>query len=127
MGWERFGPLYADDHEIVIAGTEIPALFDETPNSPYRRIFSAITYGAKTPVRLELMPPLRTLHVLLERSVDCLFVGGTNAQSYVDRGMPADELLISDVVNRTQLKLYTRPGEPIVNSVADLDGDVVAL
>ena len=112
---------------VKIVGTEIPNVFDLSEDSPYSKLYDHLTSGSPVPAALQMMPPRRTIHMLLNKSADCLFIAGASKQGYALAGMPLDQILMSNVANKTSLNLYTAAGSVVVTDLEQLRNKVVAM
>ncbi|MCK0070561.1 substrate-binding periplasmic protein [Kordiimonas laminariae] len=114
------------DDDLTVFGTEIPRLFHSQQPGPYDQLFDTLV-GEYPSYSLMRMPMRRAQRRFLAGEADCLFVGSKDPETYEQLGMPADEILLSDAVNRVAIRVYTRSGEMIVRDLEQLRGKTVAI
>ncbi len=116
----------ADDETVIISGTEITGLFDSKMPGPYDNVYTYLTEGFAS-VKLIREPIRRAQRGFFKQESDCLFVGSAVEDFYLLRGMPKDKLLMSNGVNQVTLRVFTRPGEPVIENLNALKGKVIAV
>lgn len=112
---------------VTIVGTLIPGVLDDAEPGPYNEIYRIITEGFPGEIEFSLVPIRRAQRSFYNRQAMCTFVGSNAVQFLTARGIDINDVIFSTAIKHINVRVYTMPSVPIVNSSDQLAGKVVAL
>jgi len=104
----------AHSKELRIVGVELPGLFDKNESGPYKKLFKSIVDEAGIEVTLHIRSLARAFKEYDEGLYDGIYPATTDIVK-----IPSIE---SKPVNRVKVFLYSAPGTPPIQSIAQLKG-----
>jgi len=123
-----FSTLASDDElSVALVGTKTPGLFDDEIPGPYNVVLDRITAKYDGPFKIIWEHRRRAFRDFQANSIDCLFVSAGRDNSFANFGVPRKALIFSSSVNRVTMKIYTLAEDAIVEDMAFLKTQTLAL
>lgn len=116
----------ADTPVVTLSAPKIDGLLERGINGPYTQLFDMLVEAIDTPLKLEILPTLRSEKSFVTGTKDCLYLGINDPNYYQKKGVPAGSIIFSDPIHTISIKVFTLPEQPMVSSFDDLAGTVFA-
>lgn len=105
---------------ITVAGTSVNGLLSAEQPGPYNLVFEKLRDGFEGQVDLNILPLLRAQRTFYGKAADCMFVGTKLETVHRGYGADPDNILLSDPVKKTKIRIYSAPGTQTVGSLLPL-------
>lgn len=120
-------PLAASDSAnaegpLSVIGFKVPWLFDDEVPGPYNAVFDHMRRTYAYDINVDFLPTRRAERRFFKGTPDCYLIGDYQEGVFEDRGLKRSDIIISDPINMVQIRLVTRPGEPLVSSLEEVYG-----
>lgn len=105
---------------LSVVGFKVPWLFDDEIPGPYNAVFDHMRQTYAHDINIDFLPTRRAERRFFNGTPDCYLIGDYQEGVFEERGLQRSDIVISDPINMVQIRLVTRPGEPVVSSLDDV-------
>lgn len=127
VGLPTAAPKAGEEPRVHIAGTIIPTILAVKEPGPYNEIYELLIEGYIPAPQLHMVPIRRANLMFFSGKMDCLYISSDELPFFVQGGLSPADLVISDVIHRIFVKVYTLEGAPVITAAEQLIGQNVAV
>ncbi len=111
---------------VEVAAPMVPGLLEKDVQGPYLTLIEYFNNNDLITLDIDIMPVRRAERSIINKTKDCQYLGVSNLDHYVNAGLSATDILISDPINTLSIMVYRRLGEPTLTSYSELEGLIFA-
>ena len=108
------------DGDITVASMEIPYAYTETGDGVYNTVLKKLTEGYKGEVNVSFMPSARFNRLMINREVDCDFIGTEKTDRWEKDGISADDLEFIGPIRELFVTVYVPAGGKVPKDIEEL-------
>jgi ABC-type amino acid transport substrate-binding protein len=124
-----FGTLFEHNQKIIVSGSMIPHIFHPVEPGAYNQLLSLLTQDSPDQINLVFQPIRRAQQDFLLHRSDCYFISDQNMSNTIalnyKHEIKEGDLIFSNVVNQTHIKIYTLSDTPTVKSLDELQHMII--